>query len=97
MGSDSENGFTYVNHSLGHQSTIDHCIVSRDIFDLIVDNCIIYDPTNHSNHNVIQLTFTCIYEDIPVRTGSAPLHSDRLPSCAWDKATTAHIDNYICI
>ena len=30
---------------------IDHCIVTENVFDSIVSNNVIVDPTNPSNHN----------------------------------------------
>ena len=38
--------FTYVNHALGHKSFIDHFIVSRNIFDTIINTSVLCDPIN---------------------------------------------------
>ena len=48
----SKKDFTYTNVSLGHTSCIDHILVDKCIFDIIIDNCVIYDGANPSNHNV---------------------------------------------
>ncbi len=88
----SQEGFTYVNHALGHQSTIDHFIVSRNIYDFIVDNYVMCDPTNPSNHYIVQLAITCLSND--VYACSVPVHSDIIKTCAWDKATPVHVANY---
>ena len=54
------NSFLYMyNYALGLKSIIDHFIVSKTIFDVIVDNCVLYDPTNPSTHNVIKLLVDC--------------------------------------
>ena len=52
----SKKDFTYTNVSLGHKSCIDHILVDNCIFDRIIDNYVIYDGANPSNHNVLYLS-----------------------------------------
>ena len=52
----SKKDFTYTNVSLGHKSCIDHILVDNRIFDIILDNYVIYDGANPSNHNVLYLS-----------------------------------------
>ena len=52
--------YTYVNHALGHKSSIDHFIMSKNIFDFLIDSSVFMDPMNPSNHNIIQLSITCL-------------------------------------
>ena len=47
--------FTYTNFSLNHMSCIDHFIVTENVFDSIVSNNVIVDPTNPSNHNSVTI------------------------------------------
>ena len=88
----AQHGYTYTNHTLGHQSSIDHFIISRNVFDVLTDACIIFDPTNPSSHNVIQLTFKCLDNELPL--GYVELKSEQVRKCAWDKATPVQIENY---
>ena len=52
----SKKDFTYTNVSLGHKSCIDHILVDNCIFNRIIDNYVIYDGVNPSNHNVLYLS-----------------------------------------
>ena len=56
----SEKDFTYVNHSLSHKSCIDHFILSNNVYDHIVDNSVIFDSLDLSNHNIIELRISCL-------------------------------------
>ena len=42
--------------SLGHKFCIYHILVDNCIFDRIIDNYVIYDGANPSNHNVLYLS-----------------------------------------
>ena len=53
--SNSKPDFTYNNLTLNHNLCIDHFIVSRNVYDNIHLNHVICDPTNLSNHNLIEL------------------------------------------
>ena len=88
----SEPYYTYANHALGHYSTIDHCITTRNIFDRIIKCYVRCDPLNPSNHNIIDLSITCLHNDVYACTNR--LQSTQLPKCAWDKADSIQIDNY---
>ena len=66
--------FTYVNHSLQHKSCIDNFIVTKNIFDSIIGNIVLFEITNPSNHNGIQLTITCF--DNAIYSQSARLQLD---------------------
>ena len=43
--------FTYTNFSLNHMSCIDYSIVTESVFDIIVSNYVIVNPTNPPHHN----------------------------------------------
>ena len=77
----SETDFTYVNHSLSHKSCIDHFILSNNVYDHIVDNSVIFNSLNLSNHNIVELRISCFNNK--VYSGSAQLHTDKAPKCAW--------------
>ena len=77
--------YSYVNHSLQHKSCIDHFIVTKNIFDSIIGNMVLFETTTPSNHNDIQLTITCF--DNAIYSQSNRLQSDRNPKIAWHKAT----------
>ena len=56
---------TYVNHALGHNYIIDHCIVTpRNIVDVIEANYVINEPSNASSHNIGLLSMTSFIHDI---------------------------------
>ena len=85
--------YTYVNHSLQHKSCIDHFIVTKNIFDPIIGNMVLFETTiNPSNHNGIQLTITCF--DNAIYSQSNRLQSDRKPNLACHKATDANYKAY---
>ena len=84
--------YTYVNHSLGHRSCIDHVILSENIFDCIISNKIICDPTNPSSHNIVQLTIKCF--NSTVYSSSPQVHLDKSPKNAWRKALPLHREAY---
>ena len=48
-------------------SCIDYFFVTENIFDLL-NRCVVhYDPTNPSNHNVIELDYRCESQNIVIR------------------------------
>ena len=49
---------TYNNFSLNHFSSIDHFIITHNIYDSIISNNVINEVTNPSNHNAILLSFS---------------------------------------
>ena len=55
--------FTYTNFSLNHMSCIDNFIVTENVFDSIVSNNVIVDPTNPSNHNSVVLFRSLFYNE----------------------------------
>ena len=87
--------YTYVNHALGHKSIIYHFIVTRNIFDVIEANYVIYEPTNPSSHNIVLLSITSFIHDKLFVNRVLPnnIHV-REPICAWDKASSVNIDQY---
>ena len=85
----SEKDFTYVNHSLSHKLCIDHFILSNNVYDYIVDNSVIFDSRNLSNHNIVELRISCFNNKVYSR--SAQLHSDKTPKCSWYKSTSINL------
>ena len=75
-----------------HKSCIDHFIVTKNIFDPIIGNMVLFETTNPSNHNGIQLTITCF--DNAIYSQSNRLQSDRKPNLACHKATDANYKAY---
>ena len=53
---------------------------------------VLFETTNPSNHNGIQLTITCFDNAIYSQTNR--LQSDRKPKIAWHKATDANYKAY---
>ena len=49
---------TYNNFSLNHFSSMDHFIITHNIYDSIISNNVINEVTNPSNHNAILLSFS---------------------------------------
>ena len=88
----SKEDYAYCNYALGQKSIIDHFIVSKNILDVIVDNCVFFDPTNPTTHNVIKLLVDCF--DRIVQSVPGNVSSTCAPVCAWDKASDAHLYHY---
>ena len=49
---------TYNNFSLNHFCSIDHFIITHNIYDSIISNNVINEVTDPSNHNAILLSFS---------------------------------------
>ena len=64
----AEQNFTYVNHSLGHRSSIDHFFISRNIYDFMLESNVLFHALNPSNHNVISLFVTNLKNKIFAHT-----------------------------
>ena len=88
----SEKDFTYVNQRLSHKSCIDHFILSNNVYDHIVDNSVIFDSLNLSNHNIVELRISCFNNKVYSR--SAQMHSAKTPNYAWYKSTSINLANY---
>ena len=77
-------------------SCVDHFIVTENVFDSIVSNNVIVDPTNPSNHNFVVLSVNCF-------TMSAVVHdhvmnNERRSDCNWKNSTHAeHVNYNICL
>ena len=87
----SKKDFTYTNLSLNHFSCIDHCITSQNIVDNIVENGVIYEPTNLSNHNIVSMSIAI---DDYVQMIDIKYNQVNKPNCMWSKATIVHIEQY---
>ena len=85
----AEQNFTYVNHSLGHRSCIDHFFTSRNIYDFILESNILFHALNPSNDNVTNLK-----NKIFARSTEKAKH---IPKCAWNKAIDKHLDDRIML
>ena len=82
--------YTYINHSLNHRSCIDHFIVSKNIYDLILKHFVHYDSTNPSNHSLIELEFLC--ETNYVHTNNTRPAANK--KCMWTKANAGDLGMY---
>ena len=49
--------FTYNNLSLNHFSYSDHCIVTNNVYDSIINSNVVFYIPNPSNHNIIYMSF----------------------------------------
>ena len=56
----SNKDYTYTNFSLGHKSFIDYLFTSENMFEKIVNNYVVFDADNQSDHNVIVLLLYAI-------------------------------------
>ncbi len=83
--------YTYVNHSLGHKSCIDHFLLSCNLFDALVSGGVHYDPTNPSSHNIVNIEFQCATEYIVTRNEGQDVLGQR---CVWHKASNTDIEWY---
>ena len=85
---------THVNHSLGHWSCIDHCIVSDNVFNEILDNRVVDSNDNVSNHLPVELSFSV---NVDTSKDSGNIHgsnNDIRSSIQWNKANEDDISNY---
>ena len=86
---------TYANHSLGHWSCIDHCIVSDNVFNEILDNRVVDSNDNVSNHLPVELSFSVNVDtskDSGNRHGS---NNDIRSYIQWNKANED--DNFLLV
>lgn len=81
--------FTYVNHSLGHSSCLDHFLVSKTVLDDMNVCKVLDSPLNASNHNIVNLSFKCDFE--AMNTSDRQFESDKI---AWHKVSDNDINNY---
>ena len=82
---------TYVNHSLGHYSCIDHFIVSHGIYSTISSCWVEEDSLNPSNHNPIHLS---IFDRICTNQEYLPDNHELNNSILWDKVTQDDVNLY---
>ena len=84
---------TYVNTDLSHFSCIDHFIVSKNMFDCIINNYVVHDICNPSYHNLLSLTLsiTCFNYIMNARN-TCTRNSKR--TCNWKKASHENIAEY---
>ena len=84
---------TYVNTDLSHCSCIDHFIASKNMFDCIINNFVVYDICNPSYHNLLLLTLyiTSFNYIINVRNTCT---RDSKRNVNWKKASHVNIAEY---
>ncbi len=87
----SRKDFTYSNFSLNHFSCIDHIITTKNLFNCILDNYVINEPCNPSNHNIVYL---CIRIADFKHVIKANCNQELKPSCLWPKASVDDINRY---
>ena len=84
--------FTYTNYSLGHNSCIDHIIMSGCIFGGTIRNNVIYDGDNPSNHNLLFLAITSLSNMSYIRSRNS--NQTNREVCSWNKAKHTDIELY---
>ena len=84
----------YVNHSLGHWSCIDHCIISDNVFNEILDNRVVDSNDNLSNHLPVELSFSVNVDTSKDSGNRHGPNNDRCSSIQWNKANEDDISNY---
>ena len=84
-------GNTYTNYALNHFSCIDHFIMSNNLFTNIEKGGVRYDPTNPSNHNVVNI----IIDHNVSHVRRSDSHTVSQSRCTWHKASDVHISNYV--
>ena len=88
----SQHGDTYVNHSLNHNSCIDHFILSEAVFQS-VQECIIYDsPLNPSDRCNVGL---CVTWDIESQATVKRVHMAE--KVAWHRVNDTDIEQHQCL
>ena len=65
----SKRGSTYDNHELNHRPCIDHFVMSPMIFQRTKECCVIENPLNPSDHNLISFRFDWTFDMIYLRRG----------------------------
>ena len=86
-----KNDFTYTNLLLNQFSSIDHIITTRNVFDSILENVLICDTLNMSNHNIVYMSIAINNFTNIVNVETCDIH---VFNCAWKKATTEHKCQY---
>ena len=66
-------------------SRIDHLIVTENIFDSIVSNNVIVDPTNPSNHNSVVLSVNCFTLSVVVH--DHVMSNESRSDCNWKNSS----------
>jgi hypothetical protein len=79
--------YTYESFSNGCRSSIDHCVVSQNVFDFIS----LYHVT-HDIDNVSDLSVISIHVDIPVEYTHVVIENEA--KLLWSRATEHDIDVY---
>ena len=74
---------------MGHESTIDHFLVSSDIYETLHECKGHYECTNPSNHNVVNFICRCSFNNVVTRQTQDNINSNRL---AWLKASDSDKD-----
>ena len=70
-------------------------LLVKSLFDSIVDNKVIFEATNPSNHNCIQLTITCLDNEVYSQSTQVQSNHDQTnPRCAWHKASDGNYQAY---
>ena len=83
--------YTYMSKISGSRSTIDHFLVTHNLFNTICLYESIHDGDNLSDHGVVRLALQLSVEyctDLPVTTGN--------PVIQWSKANTSELTKYRC-
>ena len=79
----SKKDFTYTNLSLNQFSCIDHIITTRNVFDSILENVLICDTLNMSNHNIVYMSIAINNFTNIVNVETCDIH---VFNCAWKKS-----------
>ena len=82
---------TYNNFSLNHFSSIDHFIITHNIYDSIIPNNVINEVTNLSNHNAILLSFSLNINLTPKVKDKCDLFNS---THLWKRASNYNIQEY---
>ena len=84
---------TYVNTDLSHFSCIDHFIVSKNMFDCIIYNFVVYDICNPSYHNLLLLTLSITSFNYIINARNTCTR-DSKRTVIWRKASHENIAEY---
>ena len=82
---------TYCNLSLNHFSTIDHFLVTHNVFDCITANKVINEVTNPSTHCFIYMSFNFNVNLRPIPIEKA-IHNNS--NYLWSAASSGDLVNY---
>ena len=77
---------------MGQKSCIDHVLVDNCIFDRIIDNYVIYDGVNPSNHNVLYLSIKNFRDMLYAKSDCIDRSTKHV--CSWEKASFDDIMSY---